>query len=95
VADNVNAAIKMPVDIAGPLCESGDIFHHDFPIPPLKEGAVLAFLDAGAYGFTMSSNYNMRPLAAEVLVMGEKKALMRKEQPLDDLFMHQLMPDWL
>jgi len=95
VADEVEAEVKMPVDIAGPLCESGDIFLHDHPIPPLKEGAVLALLNAGAYGFTMSSNYNMRPLAAEVLVNGDKKALIREEQPLEDLFKDQRMPDWL
>jgi len=95
VADNVQSDVTMPVDIAGPLCESGDIFAKDYPVPPLKEDAVLALLNAGAYGFTMSSNYNMRPLAAEVLVNGDKKALMRTEQPVEDLFKNQVMPDWL
>jgi diaminopimelate decarboxylase len=95
VADNVEADNKMEVDIAGPLCESGDIFLHDYPIPPLREGAVLALLNAGAYGFTMSSNYNLRPMAAEVLVNGDQKALIREEQPLEDLFKNQRIPDWL
>jgi diaminopimelate decarboxylase len=95
VADNVESDVKMPVDIAGPLCESGDIFLKDYPVPPLKEGAVLALLNAGAYGFTMSSNYNMRPMAAEVLVNGDKKALIREEQPLEDLLKYQRIPDWL
>lgn len=92
--DNVNGQGDK-VDIAGPLCESGDIFHKDYPLPPVKEGDVLAFQDAGGYGFTMSSNYNSRPLAAELLVNGDKKSLMRKHQPLEDLFKNQVLPEWL
>lgn len=72
-------------DVVGPVCESGDTFCKDRPLPPLREGDRVAFLSAGAYGFVMASNYNSRPLAAEVLVDGKKVLLARKRQTLRDL----------
>ncbi len=59
-----------PADVVGPVCESSDTFARDRALPPLAPGALVAILDAGAYGAVMSSTYNARPLAAEVLVDG-------------------------
>lgn len=73
------------VDIVGPICESGDFFAQDRKLPKLSEGDSIALMSAGAYGFTMASNYNSRPLLAEVLVSGKKSALVRERQTLADL----------
>jgi len=59
-------------DIVGPICESSDIFAKDRPMPKVSEGDLLVILNAGAYGYSMSSNYNMRPRPAEVLAEGKK-----------------------
>ena len=73
------------IDIVGPVCESGDFFALDRGMPELHEGDLLAILSAGAYGFVMASNYNSRPLPAEVLVRGDKFTLIRKRQTWEDL----------
>ncbi len=73
------------VDVVGPVCESGDFFAQDRPLPPLGEGDLVAIMSAGAYGFTMASNYNSRPLPAEVLVNGTHAAVIRERQSLHDL----------
>ena len=73
------------VDIVGPVCESGDFFAQDRELPPLAEGDLVALMSAGAYGFVMASNYNSRPLPAEVLVNGDRSSLIRRRQTLDDL----------
>jgi diaminopimelate decarboxylase len=70
-------------DVVGPVCESGDYFCKDRPLPKVKEGDYLALLSAGAYGFVMASNYNTRPLAAEVLVRGSRSAVVRPRQRLE------------
>ncbi|MDR0533598.1 MAG: diaminopimelate decarboxylase [Verrucomicrobiales bacterium] len=72
-------------DVVGPICESGDTFCKNRPLPPLKAGDRVAFLSAGAYGFVMSSQYNSRPRAAELLVDGRKVVVARKRETLDDL----------
>ncbi|MDE1171090.1 MAG: diaminopimelate decarboxylase [Verrucomicrobium sp.] len=72
-------------DVVGPVCESGDFFCHDRPLAPVRSGDRLALLSAGAYGFTMASNYNTRPRAAEVLVNGGKPRLVRRREELADL----------
>jgi diaminopimelate decarboxylase len=72
-------------DVVGPICESGDTFCKNRPLPPLKAGDRVAFLSAGAYGFVMSSQYNSRPRAAELLVDGKKVVVARKRETLDDL----------
>ena len=72
-------------DVVGPICESGDYFAKDRPLPPFKAGDRLALLSAGAYGFTMASNYNTRPRAAEVLVQGTKGRVVRSRETLADL----------
>ena len=72
-------------DVVGPVCESGDFFAKDRPLPRQKPGNYLALLSAGAYGFTMSSNYNSRPRAAEVLVQGGEHRLVRRRETMADL----------
>ncbi len=72
-------------DLVGPVCETGDFFARDRELPVVKEGALLALLDAGAYGMALSSNYNTRPRAAEVLVDGGKTKLVRRRETLADL----------
>ena len=76
---------KEKVDIVGPVCESGDFLALGREMPQVHEGDLLAIMSAGAYGFVMASNYNSRPLAAEVLVRGRRVALVRKRQTLQDL----------
>jgi diaminopimelate decarboxylase len=76
---------RAKIDIVGPVCESGDFFALDREMPEVREGDLLAILSAGAYGFTMASNYNSRPLPAEVLIRGDKVSLIRKRQTWEDL----------
>ncbi|MFT3785681.1 MAG: diaminopimelate decarboxylase [Tepidisphaeraceae bacterium] len=73
------------VDVVGPICESGDYQAKDRILPPTKRGDLLAIYTAGAYGFAMSSNYNNRPRAAEVLVDGKNAQLIRRRETLEDL----------
>ncbi len=82
-------------DIVGPVCESGDTFARGRALPPLARNARLAILDAGAYGSVMSSTYNARPLAAEVLVDGERWSVIRARQPIEALWAGETVPDWL
>jgi len=72
-------------DLVGPICESGDTFAKDRPLPAQKPGDRLALLSAGAYGFVMASNYNTRPRAAEVMVDGAKHRVVRKRETMADL----------
>lgn len=72
-------------DVVGPICESGDFFCQDRPMPDFQPGDVIALLSAGAYGFVMASNYNTRPLPAEILVDGDKATVVRKRQTLEDV----------
>ncbi len=78
------------VDIVGPICESGDFLAKDRRLPGVKEGEILCVMGAGAYGFSMSSNYNSRPRAAEVLVDGRKHRLIRKRETYKDLVKGEL-----
>ena len=82
-------------DVVGPICESSDFFCKDRPLPRVGEGDCLALLSAGAYGFVMASNYNARPLAAEVLVRGRDVALVRERQSMDQLWEGETVPKWL
>jgi len=79
------------IDIVGPVCESGDFFALEREMPHLAQGDLLAVMSAGAYGFVMASNYNSRPLPAEVLVRGDKFSLIRKRQTWDDLVRDELL----
>jgi diaminopimelate decarboxylase len=82
------------IDIVGPVCESGDFFALDREMPEVREGDLLAIMSAGAYGFVMASNYNSRPLPAEAIVRGDKFALIRKRQPIEDLVRNEIDPQW-
>ncbi len=79
-------------DIVGPICESGDTFARDRQMPPLAPGARVAILDAGAYGAVMSSAYNARPRAAEVMVDGETWTVIRERQTYEDLWAGERLP---
>jgi len=81
------------VDVVGPVCESGDFLARDRSLPPLEPGALLALRSAGAYGFAMSSNYNARPRAAEVLVDGERFAVVRARESHEDLVRGESIPE--
>ncbi|MDQ6810032.1 MAG: diaminopimelate decarboxylase [Verrucomicrobiota bacterium] len=78
-------AMAERMDIVGPVCESGDFFAQDRELPPVAAGDLLCLMSAGAYGFTMASNYNSRPLPAEVIVRGKEAFLIRERQRLQDL----------
>jgi len=82
-------------DVVGPICESGDYFCKDRPLPKVGEGDYLALLSAGAYGFAMASTYNTRPLAAEVLVNGSHAALARQRQPVKAIWSDEKVVAWL
>jgi diaminopimelate decarboxylase len=79
------------IDIVGPVCESGDFFALDRELPPLRAGELVAIMSAGAYGFVMASNYNSRPLPAEVLVRGHSFNLIRKRQTWEDLLRDEVL----
>ncbi len=72
-------------DVVGPVCESGDFLARDRRLPPVQRGDLLATFSAGAYGMSMSSNYNSRPRAAEVLVEGDRHHLIRRRETYVDL----------
>jgi diaminopimelate decarboxylase len=76
---------REPVDVVGPVCESGDFFARNRELPAMTEGDLVALMSAGAYGFAMASNYNSRPLPGEVLVNGDRCSLIRRRQTMEDL----------
>jgi diaminopimelate decarboxylase len=82
-------------DVVGGICESGDYFCKDRPLPKVREGDYLALLSAGAYGFVMASNYNARPLAAEALVNGRRAAVVHKRQPVEEIWSGEKIVAWL
>lgn len=82
-------------DVVGPICESGDTFCKDRPLPKVGEGDHLALLSAGAYGSVMASNYNSRSIAAEVLVKGAKSALVRERQDVTEIWRNESIAGWL
>jgi diaminopimelate decarboxylase len=73
------------VDVVGPICESSDFFAKDRALPPVKRGDLISIFTAGAYGFSMASNYNARPRPAEVFVDGDKFSVIRKRETYEDL----------
>jgi diaminopimelate decarboxylase len=73
------------VDVVGPICETADFFAKDRALPPVKRGDLISIFTAGAYGFSMSSNYNARGRAAEVLVDGSSFSVIRKRETYEDL----------
>lgn len=93
VANKLDAPEKETYDVVGPICESGDVLAKDRPLPKIEEGDLLAVLNAGAYGFAMSSQYNARTRAAEVLIKNGKCTLVREREQLDDLMSGQRMAE--
>jgi len=84
-----------PVDIVGPVCESGDTFAKQRMMPTLGSGDLVAFRSAGAYGAVMSSEYNSRPLIPEVLVNGDQFAVIRPRPSFDEMINRDTIPEWL
>ncbi len=82
-----------PVDVVGPVCESGDFLGKDVPLPRPQRGDLLAVLAAGAYGATMASNYNTRRRPAEVLVSGQNARLVRRRERFEELWAQELDPE--
>ena len=83
---------QIRADVVGPICESGDFLAKGRTIDRVKRGEYLAVMSAGAYGMSMSSTYNSRPRLAEVMVKGERHALISKRGSYEDLVQHELMP---
>lgn len=85
----------MMQDVVGPVCETGDYLALERKLPPFEAGDLLAVMTAGAYGAVMASTYNARPLVPEVLVNGERYAVVRPRPSYDDLIGMDRLPDWL
>jgi diaminopimelate decarboxylase len=90
-----SGAPTSPADVVGPVCETTDTFTRDRNLPPLHEGDLVAFMTAGAYGAVMSSTYNTRPLVPEVLVDGDRFAVIRARPSHDEILALDIVPDWL
>ncbi len=95
VVTTVSDREKITTDIVGPICETGDFFAQDREIQAVHRGEYLAVGSAGAYGFSMASNYNSRPRACEVLVDGGEHALIRKRETIAQLFENESIPAYL
>ncbi|WP_368344913.1 diaminopimelate decarboxylase [Pelagovum sp. HNIBRBA483] len=86
---------QVPFDIVGPVCETGDTFAKGWHMPPVKEGDLVAFRSAGAYGAVMASEYNSRPLIPEVLVQDDQFAVIRPRPTFDEMIARDTIPEWL
>jgi diaminopimelate decarboxylase len=86
------SGIGVDYDVAGPLCESGDILARGRNLPKTEAGDVIAVENAGAYGYSMASNYNSIPLPAEVLVRGGSAEIIRERQTIQELYIRQKIP---
>lgn len=86
---------EVVADIVGPICETGDFFAKDRKIPDVQEGELILVKSAGAYGFTMASNYNTRPRAVEVMVKGDQFSVIKERETVDQLLAGEKLPDWL
>lgn len=93
VVPNADAPTEL-VDVVGPVCETGDIFAEQRLLKLPKPGDLLVFRSAGAYGAVMAGNYNARLLVPEVLVHGDKHAVVRKRQTYEELLSRDIMPSW-
>ncbi|MEQ8558052.1 MAG: diaminopimelate decarboxylase [Henriciella sp.] len=90
-----DSADQISYDVVGPICESTDKFAAERNLPVIQSGDRLAFMSAGAYGAVLSSQYNARPLAAEVLVDGDRYAIVRRRPTFDEMVALEATPDWL
>jgi diaminopimelate decarboxylase len=88
-------APMLAYDVVGPVCETGDTFTRERPLPELKSGDLVAFMSAGAYGAVMSSEYNTRPLVPEVLVKGGEFAVVRPRPTYEEMLAREPMAPWL
>jgi diaminopimelate decarboxylase len=88
-------AERLTYDVVGPVCESGDTFTRERPLPELKGGDLVAFMTAGAYGAVMSSEYNSRPLVPEALVNGAEFAVVRPRPTYDEMLAREPLAPWL
>ncbi len=95
VAEPAAGVDLAPVDIVGPVCETGDTFAVARPMPPLGPGDLVAFRSAGAYGAVMASEYNSRPLVPEVMVSGDHFAVVRARPSFDEMLNCDTIPEWL
>ncbi len=84
-----------PIDVVGPVCESGDTFTKQRLLPTMQAGELVAFRSAGAYGAVMASEYNSRPLVPEVLVHGHQFAVIRPRPSYEDMINRDSIPSWL
>jgi diaminopimelate decarboxylase len=94
IANKADAALTTEYTVTGPICESGDILAADRALPELAAGDIIAVLDAGAYGFAMSSQYNSRPRCPELLLKGHEAALMRRGETITDITAPMARPPW-
>ena len=95
VANRLNEEASVLSTVVGPVCESGDIIAKDRMLPVVKRGDFVAILDTGAYGFSMSSQYNGRPRCAEVLVRDGAVDLIRSKESIEDVIRNQVIPERL
>jgi diaminopimelate decarboxylase len=95
VVEPAPGAERLPYDVVGPVCETGDTFARGRDLPRLAEGALVAFRSAGAYGAVMASEYNSRPLVPEVLVKGDHFAVIRPRPTFDEILNRDTVPVWL
>ncbi len=84
-----------PVDVVGPVCETGDTFAQARELPPLAAGDLVAIRSAGAYGAVMASEYNSRLLVPEVLVRGDHSDVVRARPSFDEMLKRDTIPDWI
>ena len=89
------SAAKIKVDVVGPICESGDFFAHDRMLAKVSPGELLAIMSAGAYGYVMASNYNVRGRVPEVMVKGNKFEVTKKREEFNDLIRGETIPSFI
>ncbi len=95
VIEAAPGAERLPVDVVGPICETGDIFAAQRPLPAVAADDLVVFSTAGAYGAVMASTYNGRPLVPEVLVSGDKFAVVRRRPTVEEMTQWESVPDWV
>lgn len=93
--DHTPGSPMLSYDVVGPVCETGDTFAKERTLPEMKADALVALMVGGAYGFVMASNYNTRALPAEILVDGDKVAIIRPRDDIQDILKKEIIPDWL
>jgi diaminopimelate decarboxylase len=94
-AVNLSTAGTMIADVVGPICESGDFLAQDREMPAFCQGDLLAVASAGAYGFSMASNYNSRPRTPEIMVKGDRVLVVRQRENFADLIKGESIPEGL